>query len=112
LPSSNRKITRQFARTVTAQKTLKPALQWVQAKRRQSQCIDRFRRVQHAQNLTELTYMLGVQAPSRIVLEELPQPFMLEALDHCFGSLRQASTVKHYLTYVKLYFTHVRLVEL
>ena len=59
-------------------KASKFALQWVQTESRQSQRFDRFRRLQHAQNLPKLAHMLGVHAFGRVVLEKLPQSLVLK----------------------------------
>ena len=44
----------------------------MKAEGRQTQRVNRFRRMQHAQNLRSYA-MLGVHALSRVVLEKLPQ---------------------------------------
>jgi hypothetical protein len=63
-------------------KAFELALQGVEAERWQPQRIDRFRRMQHAQNLPKLTHVLGVYALCRVVLEKLPQSLMPKALDY------------------------------
>ena len=55
------------------------------------------------QNLLQLAHTLGVHAFGIVVLEKLPQPPMLETLDHCSpivmpGSVNRAANVKPYFT--------------
>jgi hypothetical protein len=83
LPSSNRKTIRQFARTVTAQKTLETALQRMQPEREQSEGIDRLGGIHNAKYLPDLADMLRIDPLRVVVFKKLPQPPVSKAFDHC-----------------------------
>jgi hypothetical protein len=95
-------MTRQFARTVTAQKPLSSPFSGRRPNvgSRSASIVS----AQHSQNLAEFTDMLGIHAFCRAVLKELPQSPMLEALDHVSPIVRLDS-VNRCFTSVKRYFT-------
>jgi hypothetical protein len=58
------------------------AFQGMQPERRQIQRVNRFRRVQHSQNLPQLADMFSINALGAVTLKKLPQSLVLDGFDH------------------------------
>jgi hypothetical protein len=84
LPLPKRKMIRQFARTVTAQKPFEFALQGVKPEAWPAQRLGRFSRFERRQDVADAFHHVRRQQFTIVVLVETPQSLMLETFDHCW----------------------------